>query len=61
MEYGKLLSVILLAVGLCFVSAVGYGEIEDKEYLLGTKARNLEFELLLAKVNDIRTCPDSFL
>jgi len=39
----------------------GYGEIKDKEYLLETKARNLEFEFLLGKVNYIMAYPDSFL
>lgn len=36
MEYRKLLSVILLTVSLCFVSAVGYGKIaKPREVYVG--------------------------
>ncbi len=59
MKKRLLLAAILLGVILCFVSGVGYGEM--KEYLLGTKAEKLEFELLKVKVSYMMFYPDSFL
>lgn len=60
MKNKKLLTVILLSLSFCFVvTGVGCGEI--KEYLLGTKAEKLEFELLKVKVNYMMFYPDSFL
>ena len=59
MKNKKLLAIVLLSLSFCFVCGVGYGEI--KEYLLGTKAEKLEFELLKAKVSYMMFYPDSFL
>ena len=59
MRRKRFLVAILLGVVLCFMSGAGYGEM--KEYLLGTKAEKLEFELLKAKVSYMMFYPDSFL
>ena len=64
MKAKKLLAVILLAVGLCFVPAVGYGEvkgIEALDKLSESKVSFLQHFLLGEKVNYIMRNPTSFL
>ena len=61
MRYKKLLAIILLSLSFCFVSRVGYGELIEKEWLLGTQARPINFLLLNSRVNYIMSYPDSFL
>ncbi len=62
MKKKRFLAAILLAVVFCFVvSGMGYGEIIEKEHLLGTKARQLDVELLLSTIDYIMFFPDSFL
>lgn len=61
MRTRSLLVAFLLTVGLCFVSGVGYGELIEKEYLLGTQARPINYQLLDSRMNYIMLHPDSFL
>ena len=61
MRYKKVLATVLLAVSFCFVSGVGYGELIEKEYLLGTQARPIESQFVESIINYIMMYPDSFL
>ena len=54
-----LLVALLLAVGLCFVPALGYGEV--KEWMDEFKPSVIEFHLLQAKVDYIMQNPTNFL
>ncbi len=60
MRKKRLLAIVLLSLSFCFVSGVGYGEIE--EFLLEiTTRRVLETYLIDARVSYIMASPDSFL
>jgi len=59
MRKKRFLAAILLAVGFCFVSGVGYGEIP--EWALEAEASYLKVEFLEAEVSYIMTNPTSFL
>ena len=54
-----LLAGILLGVGLCFVPAVGYGEIE--EWMSQSNASYMEISLEQARIGYIMLYPDTFL
>ncbi len=54
-----LLAAILLGLSFCFVSGVGYGEVEHSMY--ASKASLMTVSLLRAKVNYIMYNPDDFL
>ena len=55
----KLLAALLLGVGLCFVPALGYGEVSGWSY--ETPVTYIEIELLNARITYIMTNPTSFL
>ena len=55
----KVLATILLAVGLCFVSALGYGEIA--EWMDEAPATYIEIKLLSARITYVMANPTSFL
>jgi len=56
----KLLAIVLLGLSFCFVSGVGYGEINDE--LSGMiKVSRMEYLMLKAEVNYIMRNPTSFL
>jgi len=55
----KLLAAFLLGVGLCFVPALGHGEVQEWRYEL--KPSVIDFELLEAKVEYIMQNPTNFL
>jgi len=59
MEYRKLLSAILLALGLCFVSGVGYAEIP--EWMLERRIRYLDYFLAMAELSYIFENKTNFL
>lgn len=59
MRYKKLLAIILLSLSLCFVSGVGYGEID--EWMNESKASYLNVRLLEARVDYMMRNPNSFL
>ncbi|HEC64598.1 MAG TPA: hypothetical protein ENI23_04840 [bacterium] len=59
MKKGLLLAAILLAVSFCFVSGVGYGEID--ETLIDRRVSRMEYLLLKAKVEYILRNPTNFL
>jgi len=55
----KLLTAVLLVVGLCFVSGVGHGEIWSSFHK--PEGESMEFWLLRARVDYIMTNPTIFL
>jgi len=59
----KLLAAFLLGVGLCFVPTLGHGEINKwvQEQIFERKVRNINFELLRARVNYMMRNPTTFL
>ena len=64
MRIRGLLAIILLAVGLCFVPALGYGEVKGIEALnklSGSKVSFIQHLLLGERVNYIMRNPTSFL
>ncbi len=58
MKNKKLLAIILLSLSFCFVSGVGYGEVEG--WMFYEQGSLMEHHLLNAKVNYIMSNPDSF-
>ncbi len=59
MKNKKLLAIILLSLSFCFVSGVGYGEINEE--LRDMEVSRMEYLLLEAKVKYIMRNPASFL
>ena len=59
MKVKKLLTAVLLVVGLCFVSGVGHGEIWSS--LHKPEGESMEFWLLRARVDYMMTNPTRFL
>jgi len=59
MQGKKLLAAFLLGVGLCFVPALGHGEIDPE--LHKRKATYMQFCLLEAKLAYVMRYPDEFL
>ena len=59
MRYEKLLAGLLLALGLCFVPGLAYGEI--KGWMIEKKARCIDFVLLEASVRHIMGNLTNFL
>ena len=59
MRVRVLLAAFLLGVGLCFVPALGYGEV--KRELYEGKVEKIDFLLLKARVNYVMRNPNSFL
>ena len=59
MRTKKLLAAFLFGVGLCFVPALGYGEVKHEKYYLSTPY--ISFGLLRAEVHYIKANPESFL
>ena len=59
MEYKKLLSVILLAVVLCFVSGAGYGEVQ--EWMDKEEVSFMDISLLQARIDYIMQRPNDFM
>ena len=55
----KLLAVFVLGVGLCFVPALGYGEV--KKWMNEAKASYMDFRLLNARVSYMMHNPTTFL
>ena len=59
MKNKKLLAIVLLSLSFCFVSGVGYGEIEEWRY--EEKASFIDVALVVARVEYIMAKPDDFL
>jgi len=59
MKGKRLLATLLLGAGLCFVPALGYGEV--KEWMIEEKARYIDIVLLEASVRHIMGNPTNFL
>jgi len=59
MRTKKLLAAFLLGTGLCFVPALGYGEV--KEWLDGEKVSLMDISLLTARIDYIMQNPNDFL
>ncbi len=55
----KLLVTLLLGAGLCFVPALGYGEVQ--EWMLESKASYMELSLLESRVSYMMSNPTNFL
>lgn len=61
MRSKKLLATVLLSVGLCFVPALGHGEIKGWSYKDKTSCVDSRLLVLEARVNYIMRNPTSFL
>ena len=59
MKNKKLLAIILLSLSLCFVSGAGYGEVP--QWLLETKASQIQVTLLSARIDYMMRNPASYL
>ena len=55
----KLLAAFLLGVGLCFVPALGQGEVKHETYYFSTSY--MSFSLLKAEVEYMKANPENFL